>query len=57
MQQIAILLQTPAALQDSLRFGLIFPEVGGAGASFDSGQFVVGSCGFKDSYADPQRAC
>jgi hypothetical protein len=57
VQQIAILFQPPAALEDALRFGLIFPEVGGGGAGFDSGQFFVGSCSFKDSYADPQRAC
>jgi hypothetical protein len=53
--QIAVLLEPSAALQDSLRFCLVFPEIGSRGACLDAREFVVGSCGFKDSYADRQR--
>ena len=37
--QVAILLQAPAALQDLLRFGLVFPEIGRGGARLEAGQF------------------
>jgi hypothetical protein len=55
LDQVAILLQPPAALQNLLRLCLVFPEIGSRGSRLDAGQFVVGSCGFKDSYADRQR--
>jgi hypothetical protein len=55
--EIAILLQAAAALLDFLRFSLIFPEIGRGGAGFEAGQFFVWSSGFKDSSADPRRAC
>jgi hypothetical protein len=55
--QIAILLEAAAALLDFLRFSLVFPEIGRGGASVEAGQLFVGSGGFKDSSADPQRAC
>jgi hypothetical protein len=54
--QLAIQLQTPAALQDALRLGLILPEVRGRNAGFETRQFFVESRGFKDSSADPQPA-
>jgi hypothetical protein len=55
--QIAILLEPAPALQDLLRFGLIFPEVGRGGARLEAVQFFVGAGDFKDSSADPQRVC
>ena len=55
--QVAILLEPPAALQDFLRFGLVLPEIGRGGARLEAGQFFVGAGGFKDSSADRQRAC
>jgi hypothetical protein len=55
--QLEILLEPPAALQDLLRLGLIFPEIGRGGARLQAVQFVRGTGGFKDSSADPQRAC
>jgi hypothetical protein len=55
--QIAILFDAPAALQDLLRFGLIFPEFRGGGAGLEAGQFFIETGGFKDSSADRQRAC
>jgi hypothetical protein len=56
-REVAILLQPSAALQDSLRFGLVFPEIGGGGARFEARQFIVGTGGFKDSSADRRRVC
>jgi hypothetical protein len=56
-RQVAILLETPSALQDLLRFGLILPEIGGSGARFEARQLVVGAGGFKDSSANPKRVC
>jgi hypothetical protein len=53
----AVLLQPPAALQDSLRFRLVFPELRGGRASFEAGQFFFGARRFKDSSADPRRVC
>jgi hypothetical protein len=55
--QIAILFEPAAALQDPLRFGLIFPEVWRGGARLEAVQFFVGAGDLKDSSADPQRAC
>jgi len=55
--EIAILLEPAAALQDFLRFGLIFPEVWRGGARLEAVQFFVGAGDLKDSSADPQRAC
>jgi len=55
--EIAILLEAAAALLDSLRFSLIFPEIGRGGAGFEAGQLFVRSSGFKDSSADRRRAC
>ncbi len=56
-EQIAILLQPAAALQDLLGFGLVFPEIGRGDARLEAGQFFVGTCGLKDSSAGRQRAC
>jgi hypothetical protein len=55
LNQVAVLLEAPAPLQDFLRFCLVSPEIGSRGACLDACEFVVGSCGFKDSYADRQR--
>jgi hypothetical protein len=55
-EQIAVLLQAPAALEDLLRFGLIFPEVRVSGPGLELGQFGIGAGGFKDSSAGLQRA-
>ena len=35
--QIVVLLEAPAALQDLLRFSLIFPEIGRGGARLEAG--------------------
>jgi len=53
--QIAILFEASAALQDLLRFGLVFPEIWRGGARLEAVQFVVGAGNFKDSSADSQR--
>jgi hypothetical protein len=53
--QVAVLPQTPAALLDLLRLGLVFPEVRRRRAGVETGQFLVGACGLKDSSADRQR--
>jgi hypothetical protein len=53
--QVAVLLEPFAALQDLLRFGLVFPEVGRGRLVLEAGQFFVGAGGFKDSSADRQR--
>ncbi len=55
--EIAVLLQTAAALQDLLRFSLVFPEIWGGGAGFETVQLFVWAGGLKDSSADQQRAC
>jgi hypothetical protein len=55
--QIAILLQAAAALENTLSFGLIFPEVRRGGSRFEAGQFVVGAGCFKDNSADRPLAC
>ena len=54
-REIAILLEASAALQNLLRFGLVFPEVGGGGARLETCQLFVGTRGFKDSSADRRR--
>jgi hypothetical protein len=54
--QVAILLEAAAALQDLLRFRLIFPEIGRGDARLEAGQFFVGAGGFKDSSASRSRA-
>jgi len=46
-----------AALHGFLRLDLVLPEVGRGGAGFETGQLFVQAGGFKDSSADPQRAC
>jgi hypothetical protein len=56
-QEIPVLFEPPAALQDFLRFSLIFPEVWRGGARLQAGQFLIGPCGLKDSSADRQRVC
>jgi hypothetical protein len=53
--QVAVLLEALAPLQDLLRFGLVFPEVGRGRLVLETGQFFVGAGGFKDSSADRQR--
>ena len=45
--EIAILLEPPAALQHLLRFGLIFPEIGRGGARLEAGQLFVGRAASK----------
>jgi len=55
--QIAILFEAAAALQDLLCFGLIFPEIRRGGARLEAVQLFVGAGDLKDSSADPQRAC
>jgi hypothetical protein len=55
--QIAILLEASPALQDLLRFGGVFPEIGSGGFRFEAGQLFVGAGGFKDNSADLQPAC
>ena len=45
--QIAILLEPAAALQDLLGFGLVFPEIGRGGARLEAGQFFVGRAASK----------
>ena len=47
VDQIAILLEPPAALQDLLRFGLVLPEIGRGGARLEAGQFFVGRAASK----------
>jgi hypothetical protein len=49
--QLAILLEPAAALQDLLRFGLIFPEIGGGDTRLEAGQFFVGPGCLKDNSA------
>jgi hypothetical protein len=57
VHQIPIQLETAAALQNFLRFGLVFPEIRCGGAGFESIQFFFGVIGFKDSSADRRRVC
>jgi len=55
--EIAILLEPAAALQDFLRLGLVLPEVGRGGFGFELGQFLFGAGGLKDSSADRRLSC
>ena len=55
--ELAVLFEAAAALQDALRFGLVFPEVGRGGARLETVQFVSGVSAFKDSSADRQHGC
>jgi hypothetical protein len=57
VNQIAVLLKPPPALEDLLRVGLILPEIRRGRAALEAGQFFVGVGGFKDSSADPRRVC
>jgi hypothetical protein len=54
--QVAILLEAPAALQDLLGFGLVFPEIVGGGSRVEPAQFFIGTSGFKDSSGDRRLA-
>jgi hypothetical protein len=54
--ELAVLFEAPAALQDFLRFGLIFPEIGRGSARLEAGQFFLRTRRFKDSSGDPPRA-
>jgi len=56
-REIAVQLEPPAALQDFLRFGLVFPEIRGGGERFETRQLFVGAGRFKDSSSDPWRVC
>jgi hypothetical protein len=56
VNQVAILLQTAAPLQDLLRFRLVFPEIRRGGFRFELGQFLFGAGCLKDSSADRGRA-
>jgi hypothetical protein len=53
--EIELLLEPAAALQDLLRFSLVFPEIGRGGARFEAVQLVFRAGGFKDNSADRQR--
>jgi hypothetical protein len=53
--EIAILLEPAAALQDLLRFSLVFPEIGRGRARFEAVQLFFRAGGFKDNSADCQR--
>jgi len=52
--EVAILFEPPAALQDALGFGLVFPEIRRGGARLETCQLFVESSTLKDSSADPQ---
>ena len=55
LAELAVLFEAAAALQHLLRRGLVLPEVRGGDAFFDSGEFVCGACGVKDSSAGRWR--
>ena len=55
LHQIAILLESPAALQRLLRFGLVLPEIGRGRARFQTIQLFFRVVGFKDSSGDRQH--
>ena len=50
------LFEAPAALQQLLRLRLVLPEIGLGDAGFDSGQFLLRTCGLKDTLGDRRRA-
>jgi hypothetical protein len=54
--ELAILLEPSAALQDLLRFGLVLPEIWRGGARLEAGQFLFGPRGLKDSSGGRPRA-
>jgi hypothetical protein len=54
VNEIALLLDALAALQDLLGFDLILPELRGGGLGFYAGEFVFRVGCLKDSYADRQ---
>jgi len=55
VNQLAVLFEGFAALQDFLRLRLVLPEIGGSGARFEACQFVLRAGRFKDSSADRSR--
>jgi hypothetical protein len=55
VDQIAILFEALAALQQLLRLRRVLPEIRGRGARFQAGQLVLRTGGFKDSSASPRR--
>jgi len=52
--EIALLLDALAALQDLLGFDLVLPEFWSGGLGFYAGEFFIRFGGLKDSYADRQ---
>jgi hypothetical protein len=56
LDQVAILLQPPASLQQALRLGLVLPEVRLRDARLDPGELLLRLRGLKDSRADRPRA-
>jgi hypothetical protein len=57
LDELTILLEPAAALEDFLCLGLVFPEIGGGSARLEAGQFLIGFGTLKDSSADRQLAC
>jgi len=55
--EIAVLFETAAALENLLGFRLVAPEIRSGGFGFELGQFLVGTSGFKDSSADRRLSC
>jgi len=49
LDEIEILLQAPPALQDALRLGLVFPEIGRGGARLETIQLCDRLSRLKDS--------
>jgi hypothetical protein len=56
LDEIALFLEPVAALEDLLRFGLIFPEIGRGGALFELRQLLGRVRGFKDNLEVPRNA-
>jgi len=57
VDEIAVLLQSPSALQNLLGFGLIFPEIRCGGFRFELSQLLFRTGGFKDSSANQRLSC
>jgi len=55
IDQLDFLFEPAAALENSLRFGLIAPEIGSRGLNFYLSELLGRMCGVKDSSADRQR--
>src|SRR6185503_20558721 len=55
--QVAVLLQSPAALLDLLRLGLVLPETGRGGAHLQAAQLIFGFGCLKENSEDRRRAC